>query len=173
MDPVLIKVVSLVLTFLALQEGQNHILHFDKVSELRCFANEDSIDLVTGRETISWFSSFTEEQKQSLQVMVVLNVLHMRSFAATDVPFSSVKTCCRISAASCCKLKLKGRLCVLDIIHFSAHKKFDGSIGLADLSFNAIFSVIAFESGDRILDSAGAVVQRGDKILKTCKMALA
>ena len=172
-EALLIKVVSLVLTFLALQEGQNHMLLDDKVSGLRCFSKDDSIDLVTGRETISCFSSLREVQKHLLQVIVILKVLEMRSFAATDVPFNSLKTCCKTSAASYCKLKSKGTSWALDIVLLSAHKKFDGSIGLTDLSFNAMLSDIAFESGDKILHSAGVVFQRGGKTLKACKMALA
>ena len=99
-----------------------------------------------GTNTMSSFFCLTAEQKQlfHFHVIVVLTVLESRSAVLTDVPFNSSKTKSRISATSCWELKSKGALRVDEILHLSAHRKFDGSI--------AIFSAVDFRNGDSCAD---------------------
>ena len=68
----------------------------------------------TCRDSISRFSSETEEHRQVLQDTVVLSVLEIKLLAANDTPLSSPKTTCSISGTSCWELKLKGVTLVLD-----------------------------------------------------------
>ena len=79
----------------------------------------------TGRVTISRFFSDTDEQKQvqKLQETVIFCVLQIRCLAAIDMPFSSSKTTCSISATSCWVLKLKDTPLMMDSLRFEAHKK--------------------------------------------------
>ena len=55
----------------------------------------------TCRNSISRFSSETEDNRQVLQDTVVLSVLEIKLLAANDTPFSSSKTTCSITATSC------------------------------------------------------------------------
>ena len=59
----------------------------------------------TCRDSISRFSSETEEDRQVLQDTVVLSVLEIKLLAANDTPLSSSKTTCSVSATSCWELK--------------------------------------------------------------------
>ena len=68
-------------------------------------------------DSISRFSSETEEHRQVLQDTVVLNVLEIKLLAANDTLLSSPKLTCSISATSCWELKLKGVTLVLDKLH--------------------------------------------------------
>ena len=59
----------------------------------------------TCRDSISRFSSETEEHRQVLQDTVVLSVLEIKLLAANDTHLISSKTTCSISATSCRELK--------------------------------------------------------------------
>ena len=145
-----------------LHEGQNHLFPDVKISGLRYCLREVCIPVDTCRESISRFSSETEEHRQVLQDTVVLSVLEIKLLAANDTPFSSSKTTCSITATSCWELKWKGVTLLFDKLHFKAHKKFDGSIGLVEFFLTAILRLIACNVGDKWFDSEGT--------LKTCKL---
>ena len=127
----------------------------------------------TGRVTISRFSSDTEEQKQVLQETVIFCVLQIKWLAANDIPFTSSKTTCSISAASCWVLKSKGTPLMMDSLRFKAHKKLDGSTGLVEFLFTAMLRLIAYNIDDRVFDSEGNLLQRLGTTLKICKMEFA
>ena len=78
-----------------------------------------------GIDTMSCFSSLTAEQKQQLHTKIVLKVLESKSSVVIDVPFSSSKTTCRISATSCWESKSKGALWRDEILCLKAHRKFE------------------------------------------------
>ena len=156
-----------------LHDGQNHLLPDVKISGLKNCLTEVSIPVDTCRESISRFSSETEEHRQVLQDTVVLNVLEIKLLAANDTPFSSSKTTCSISATSCWELKSKGVTLVLDKLRFKAHKKFDGSIGLVEFFLTAILRLIACNMRDKWFDSEGTLFQSVSITLKTCKIELA
>ena len=118
--------VSLVLSEKRLHEGQNHLFCDDKISGFRNWFIEVCISVDTGRVTISKFSSDTEEQKQVLQETVIFCVLQITWLAANDIPFTSSKTTCSISATFCWVLKSKGTPLMMDSLRFKAHKKLDG-----------------------------------------------
>ena len=105
-----------------LHEGQNHLFPDVKISGLRNCLREVCIPVDTCRESISRFSSETEEHRQVLQDTVVLSVLEIKLLAANDMPLSLSKTSYGISATSCWEFKSKGVTLVLDILHFKAHK---------------------------------------------------
>ena len=107
----------------------------------------------TCRNSISRFSSETEDNRQVLQDTVVLSVLEIKLLAANDTPFSSSKTTCSISATSCWELKSKGVTLVLDKLGFKAHKKFDRSIGLVEFFLTAMLRLIALNVGCKWFDS--------------------
>ena len=106
-----------------------------------------SVDTCMG--SISKFSSETVEHRQVLQDTVVLSVLEIKLLAANGTPLSSSKTTCSIPATSCWELKSKGVTIMLDKLHFKAHKKFDGSIGLMEFFLTAMLRLIAFNMGDK------------------------
>ena len=165
--------ISLVLSERVLHKGQNHLFPDDKISELRnCFI-EVCMPVDTCRGSISRFSSETEEHRQVLQDSVVLIVLEIKLLAASDTPLSSSKTTCSISATSCWELKSKGVTLVLDKVHFKAHKKLDGSIGLVEFFLTAMLRLIARNMGDKWFDSEGTLFQSVGITLKTCKIELA
>ena len=127
----------------------------------------------TGRVTISRFSSDIEEQKQVLQETVIFCVLQIKWLAANDIPFTSSKTTCSISATSCWVLKSKGAPLMIDSLRFKAHKKLDGSTGLVEFDFTAMLTLIACNIDDRVFDSEGTLLQRLGTTLKICKMEFA
>ena len=108
-----------------------------------------------------------------LHVIVVLKVLESKSSALIDVPFNSSKTTSKISATSCWELKSKGALQVEEILHLSAHRKLEGSIGTVDLSLIAMFSAIDFSNGDNCVDSAEEVLQSKGVTFSAWRMVLA
>ena len=122
---------------------------------------------------MSSFSSLTAEQKQLLHLIVVFKVLESKSSVLINVPFISLKTTYRISATSCWELKSKGSLGVEEILHLSAYRKFEGSIGTVDLSLIAIFSAIDFSNGNNCGDSAEEVLQSKGTTLSAWSMVLA
>ena len=79
-------------------------------------------------------------------------MLQIRWFAAIDIPFSSSKTTCSISVTSCCVLKSKGNPLMMDNLRFKAHKKLDGSTGLAEFFFTAMLRLIARSIGDKYVN---------------------
>ena len=81
-----------------------------------------------GTDTKSSFSSLTAEQKQVLHAIVVLKLLESKSSVLIDVPLNPSKTNFTISATSCWELKSKEALRVDEILHLSAHRKFEASI---------------------------------------------
>ena len=93
--------VSLVLSERRLHEGQNYLFCDDKISGFRNWFIEVCMSVDTSRVTISRYSSDTEEQKQVLQETVIFCVLQIKWLAANDIPFTSSKTTCSISATSC------------------------------------------------------------------------
>ena len=105
--------------------------------------------------------------------MVVVKVLERKPSALIDIPFNSSKTTCRISATSCWELKSKGAPRVEEILHLSAHRKLEGSIGTDDLSLIAIFSAIDFNNGDNFADSSEEVLQSKGITLSAWRMVLA
>ena len=150
------------------------ILFLDvKISGFKNWFIEVWMSAETGRVTISRFSSDTDEQKQVLQETVIFCVLQIRWLAAIDMPFSSSKTTCSISATSCWVLKLKGTPLMMDSLRFKAHKKLDGSTGLVEFFFTAMLRLIARNIGDKVFDSEGTLFQRLGTTLKTCKMEFA
>ena len=108
-----------------------------------------------------------------LQDTVVLRVLEIKLLAANDIPLSSSKTTCSICATSCWELKSKDLTLMLGKLHFKAHKKFDGSIGLVEFFLTAILRLIACNMGDKWFNSEGTLFQSKGIILKTCKIELA
>ena len=119
------------------------------------FKNLGKEELIFGDNGIvrmSNLSSFAEKQKHWLHETLILMVFEVRSLAATEVPFSSVKTC-STSAAFCWELKLNGAWWDCEILRVRAHRKFDGSTGLLDLDFIFMFRVIDLRSGDQDGDS--------------------
>ena len=100
-----------------LHEGQNHLFCNDKISGFRNWFIEVCMSVDTGRVTISRFSSDTEEQKQVLEETVIFCVLQIKWLAANDIPFTSSKTTCGISATSCWVLKSKGSPLMVDSLH--------------------------------------------------------
>ena len=165
--------VSLVLSERRLHEGQNHLFCDDKISGFRNWFIEVCLSVDPGRVTISRFSSDTEEQKQVLQETVIFCVLQIKWLAANDIPFTSSKTTCSISATSCWVLKSKGTPLIMDSLRFKAHKKLDGSTGLVEFFFTAMLRLIACNIGDRVFDSEGTLLQRLGTTLKICKMEFA
>ena len=157
--------VSLVLSARRLHEGQNHLFCDDKISGFRYWFIEVCISVDTGRVTISRFSSDTEEQKQVLQETVIFCVLQIKWLAANDIPSTSSKTTCSISATSCWVLKSKGTALIMDSLRFKAHKKLDGSTALVEFFFTAMLRLIACNIGDRVFDSEGTLLQRLGKTL--------
>ena len=125
--------VSLVLSERRLHEGQNHLFCDDKISGFRNWFIEVCMSIDNGRVTISRFSSDAEEQKQVLQETVIFCVLQIKWLAA-NIPFTSSKTTCSISATSCWVLKSKGTL-MMDSLRFKAPKKLDGSTCLIEFFF--------------------------------------
>ena len=95
-----------------LHEGQSHLFPDVKISGLTNCWREVCILVDTCRESLSRFSSETEEHRQVLQDL--------------DEPFSSSKTTGSISATSCWELKSKGVTVLLDKLRFKAHQKCDG-----------------------------------------------
>ena len=59
------------------------------------------------------------------------------------------------------------------ILHLSAHRKLEGSIGTVDLSLIAMFTVIDFSNGDNCVDSVEEVLHREGLTLSAWKMVLA
>ena len=80
--------------------GKNHLFCDVKISGFENWLIEVWMSAETGRVTISRFSSDTDEQKQVLQETVIFYGLQIRCLAAIDIPFSSSKTTCSISATS-------------------------------------------------------------------------
>ena len=142
-----------------LHDGQNHLFPDDKISGLRNCLREVCMPVDTCRDSISRFSSETEEYRQVLQDTVVPSVLNIKLLAANDTPLSSSETTCSIYATSCWELKSKGVTLVLDKLHFKAHKKFDGSIGLVEFFLTAMLRLIALNMGDKWFDSEGTLFQ--------------
>ena len=97
----------------------------------------------------------------------------LKSSFLFDVPFTSSKTTCRISATSCWELKSKGVLRVDKMLHLRANRKLEGSIGTADFSLIFIFSAIDFSNGDNCADSAEQVLQSKVITHSACRMILA
>ena len=104
---------------------------------------------------------------------MVLCVLEIKLFAATDTPLSPSKTTCSVLALFYWELKSKGATLVLDKLHFKAHKKFDASIGLVEFLLTAMSRLIARNMGDKWFDSEGTMFQSESITLKTCKIELA
>ena len=77
----------------------------------------------TCRDSISRFSSETEEHSKVLQDTLVLSSLDIKLLTANDTPLSSSKTTISISVTSCWELKLKGATLVLDKLSSKTHKK--------------------------------------------------
>ena len=96
-------------------------------------------------------------------------ILQIRLVAAIDMPFSSSKTTCSISATSCWVLKLKGTPLMMDTLRFKAHKMLDGSTDLIEFFVTAMLRLIARNIGEKAFDSDGTLFQR----FKTCKMEFA
>ena len=157
----------------ALHEGKNHLFSDDKTSGLRNCLREVCMSVDTCRDSISRFSSETEEHRQVLQDTVVLSVLEIKLLAANDTPLSSPKTTYSISGISCWELKLKGVTLVLDKLRFKAHKKFDGLIGLVEFFLTAMLRLIARNMGDKWFDSERTLFQSVGITLKTYKTELA
>ena len=59
------------------------------------------------------------------------------------------------------------------ILHLSAHRKFEGSIGTADFSLLAIFSTIDSSNGDNCADSTVEVLQSKGITFSAQRMVLA
>ena len=156
-----------------LHEGQNHLFCDDKISGFRNWFIEVCMSVDTGSVTISRFSSDTEEQKQVLQETVIFCVLQIKWLAANDIPFTSSKTTCNISATSSCVLKSKGAPLIMDSLRFKAHKKLDGSTGLVEFFFIAMLRLIACNIGNGVFDSEGTLLQRLGTTLKIRKMEFA
>ena len=108
-----------------------------------------------------------------LQVIIVLNVFEIRSFAKMNVPLRLSKMICNTSTASCGELKSNGTLQILEILCLRAHRKVDGSIGFKAFFWMDIFKVVAFEMGDIMEDSNGTLLQRIGTMLNACKIELA
>ena len=109
-----------------------------------------------------------------LQDTVVLRVLEIKLLAANDIPLSSSKTTCSICATSCWELKSKDLTLMLGKLHFKAHKKFDGSIGLVEFFLTAmLLRLRARNMEDKGFDFEGAVFQSKGITLKTCRIELA
>ena len=104
---------------------------------------------------------------------MIFSVLEINWLAARDIPFSSSKTTCNISATSCWVLKSKGTPLKLDSLCFKAHKKLDGSTGLFEFFFMAMLRLMDCNIGDKVFDSEGTLFQRVGITLKICKMELA
>ena len=132
-----------------LHDGQNHLFPDDKISGLRNCLREVCMPVDTCRDSISRFSSETEEHRQVLQDTVVLSVLEIKLLAANDIPLSSTKTSCSISVRSCWELMSKDVTLVLDKLRFKAHKKLDGSKGLVEFFLTAMLRLIAHNMGDK------------------------
>ena len=61
-----------------LREGQNHLFPDDKISGLRNCLRDLCMSVDTCKDSMSRFSSKTEENKQGLQDTVVLSVLEIK-----------------------------------------------------------------------------------------------
>ena len=62
----------------ALREGQNHLFPDDKISGLRNCLRDLCMSVDTCKDSMSRFSSKTEENEQVLQDTVVLSVLEIK-----------------------------------------------------------------------------------------------
>ena len=80
---------------------------------------------------------------------VAVYLFEIKLLAAYDTPLSSSKTTCSISATSCWELKSKSATLMFSKLRFKAHKKFDGSIGLAEFFCTAMLKLIARNMGDK------------------------
>ena len=132
----------------ALQEGQNHLFWQDNISGLKYELKDVWMSDTIGKGNISSVSSDIVEQKHLLQAMVVRWVFEIKSVAATETPFISSNTTCKISAASCWVLKLK-RIPGAENLRLSTHKKLDGSTVKLDLFLTVMLRLIAFTNGDK------------------------
>ena len=94
----LIIQVSLVLSERRLHEGLNHLCCDDKISGFRNWLIEVWMLTGTGRVTIWRFPSDIQKQKQVLQDFFIFCALQIKWLAGNDIPFSSSKTTCSISA---------------------------------------------------------------------------
>ena len=89
--------VSLMLSLEELHDRQNHSFSNVGNSYERNFSNELLALSAMGTDTTSCFSFLTVEYN----VIVVLKMLQSKPSVLIDVPFSSSRTTCRISATSC------------------------------------------------------------------------
>ena len=115
--------VSLVFSQRRLHDGQNHLFCDAKISSFKNWFIEVWMSAETGRVAISRFSSDTDEQNQVLQETIIFCVLQIRWLAAIDIPCSSSKTTCNISATSCWVLKFKDTPLMTDSLRFKAHNE--------------------------------------------------
>ena len=88
--------VSLVLSWRRLHEGQNYLFCNDKISDFLYYKK-------------LWFF-----------------LLQIKWLASSDIPFSSSKTTCSISATFCWVLTSKGTSLMKDRLRFKAHETLDG-----------------------------------------------
>ena len=115
----------------------------------------------------------TQRNKSRYYKKLIFCVLQIKWLAANDIPFTSSKTTCYISATSSCVLKSKGAPLMIDILRFKANKKLDGSTGLVEFFFIAMLRLIACNIGDGVFDSEGTLLQRLGTTLKIRKMEFA
>ena len=132
-DEVLAIDVSVVLSVRVSPEGQNDSSWEESVSLLRSLSKDVFILLDKWRDKISHFVSFGAEQRQVLQVTVVLNVFEIRSLVMTNIPLRLSKTICSTLTVSYWELKPNGTFRISDILRLKAHRKLDGSIGFVAL----------------------------------------
>ena len=112
-------------------------------------------------------------KKQVLQETVIFCVLQIKWLATNDIPFTSSKTTCSISATSCWVLKSKATPLMMYSLRFKADKKLDVSTGLVEFLLTAMLRLIACNIGNRVFDSEGTLFQRLGTTLKICKMEFA
>ena len=141
--------VSLVLSINPLHAGQNHLLTPVRFSEERYLSKDKEMDLASGKEIISSFTSSMLQQPQVSHVVEVLTDVARMLLAIVEWPFNSSNTTWRISGTSCWVLNWKGTCLLVESFLWSAHKKLEGSRGVVRLFKSDIFRVTALVKGDR------------------------
>ena len=149
---------------LSLQElhyGQNHSLSNFSSSDERSFhGNWDNV-LFFFPNSRTEATVACKNSTEGVREWIILFMVHLSSYWCS---LQFIKNYLQ----SFCNIMLG-----VKILHLSAHRKFEGSIGIADFSLLAIFSAIDSSNGDNCADSTVEVLQSKGTTLSAQRMVLA